>query len=97
MTEGVLLPDLILHEFRYNFELKMLDAQLEISGEEPASLIMLKMKKITKVEDREDYESPPIEIAIRTLSQTKTVMRIETYIDGHFPEWEMRKPMLISE
>ena len=46
MTEGVLLPDLILHEFRYNFELKMLDAQLEISGEEPASLIMLKMKKI---------------------------------------------------
>lgn len=46
MTEGILLPDLIYKEFKYNFEVKMLDGLMEWNGEEPAPLIMLKMKKI---------------------------------------------------
>ena len=99
MNEGILLPELTLHEFRYNFELKMLDSQPDCSGEEPASLIMLKMKKTPKATDEKqlEYESPPIIICTRFMGKTKPTYQVNTHIDGNFPEWEMRKPMLISE
>ena len=59
---------------------------------------MLKMKKIAKISDEKqiDYESPPIVIATRFMGHVVPVYQIDTYIDGNFPEWEMRKPMLIS-
>lgn len=33
MTEGILLPDLVYREFKFNFEYKMLDSITEWNGE----------------------------------------------------------------
>lgn len=71
----------------------MLDGLQEWTGEEPAPLIMLKMKKVplnskdqpgAQEKDNEDYKPPSIEIAARVNNQVEIVYKIDTYIDGNF-------------
>jgi hypothetical protein len=96
MTDGLILDNLTYHEFHYNFEVRMLDALYEWTGEEGAPPLLLKMKKMPRNKP-EDYFSPPLEIATRGNQHLRPLFRISTYIDGHFPEWYLRRPMLISE
>ncbi len=73
MTEGILLPQLVYKEFRYNFQFKMLDGIQEWNGEQHAPLIMLKMKRLPEFADKgkdgDDYQSPDIEIGTRINNQ----------------------------
>ena len=55
------------------------------------------MKKKSRRTKYEDYSSPPIEIGTRIAGNIEVVHSIETFIDGHFQEWFLRRPMLLSE